>query len=34
LIKAVLEKQVIFFEHNAALENETQVYLEMNNKIS
>ncbi len=34
LIKAVLEKQVIFFEHNAALENETLVYLEVNNKIS
>jgi ABC-type Fe3+/spermidine/putrescine transport system ATPase subunit len=34
LIKAVLEKQVIFFDHNAALENETLVYLEVNNKIS
>lgn len=34
LIKAILEKQVIFFEHTASLENETLVYLEVNNKIS
>lgn len=34
LIKAILEKQVIFFEHNAALENEILVYLEVNNKVS
>jgi len=33
LIKAVLEKQVIFFEHNTALENETLVYLEVNNRV-
>lgn len=33
LIKAVLEKQVIFFEHNTALENEALVYLEVNNKV-
>ncbi|MNX92461.1 hypothetical protein D3C86_1246010 [compost metagenome] len=33
LIKAVLEKQVIFFEHNTALENETLVFLEVNNKV-
>ncbi|MNE69588.1 hypothetical protein D3C80_1653210 [compost metagenome] len=33
LIKGVLEKQVIFFEHNTALENESLVYLEVNNKV-
>lgn len=33
LIKAVLEKQVVFFEHNTALENESLVYLEVNNKV-
>lgn len=34
LVKAILEKQVIFFEHNIALENDTLVYLEVSNKIS
>lgn len=33
LIKGVLEKQVIFFEHNTALDNESLVYLEVNNKV-
>ncbi|HEU4497217.1 MAG TPA: ABC transporter ATP-binding protein [Flavobacterium sp.] len=33
LIKAVLEKQVIFFEHNTALENESLVFLEVCNKV-
>jgi len=33
LIKSVLERQVIFFEHTAALEKESLVYLEVNNKV-
>ncbi|NBL64478.1 ATP-binding cassette domain-containing protein [Flavobacterium sp. NST-5] len=33
LIKSVLDKQVIFFEHNTALENESSVYLEVSNKV-
>jgi len=33
LIKSVLERQVIFFEHNVALENETMVYLDVANAV-
>ncbi len=33
LIKSVLDKQVIFFEHNTALEPESSVYLEVSNKV-
>ena len=33
LIKSVLERQVVFFEHNTALEKESLVYLEVNNKV-
>lgn len=34
LVKAILEKQVIFFEHTIALENDTLVFLEVSNKVS
>lgn len=33
LIKSVLDKQVIFFEHNTALENDSFVYLEVSSKV-